>query len=137
MSRSLRLVDAQAQMEGHGEQSFSDGTKYSGAFVRGRREGLGTFTERDGARYEGAWANNKRNGQGTFVYASGDVCRGTWRDNVIHGPGEFETKDGWKYNTHYENGQCVKNEANTLFVPQGTNDIPLSPHPDAPPPPQP
>ena len=43
----------------------------------------GTLTATNGDRYEGAFVQGKRQGAGVMHYTSGRVIAGTWRDDVL------------------------------------------------------
>lgn len=61
-------ADAQAQRNGFGLITWSDGEYYAGQFVAGRqsgvKEGYGLYAFVDGRVYEGQWLNDLRHGYG-------------------------------------------------------------------------
>ena len=73
-------------------KTYSDGSKYVGGLVDGRRSGQGTHTfgsgsEWAGDKYVGEWKNDKRTGQGTFTLSDGSKYVGEYKDGKRHGQG--------------------------------------------------
>ena len=79
------------------EQKFTDGSRYVGEFVNGKRHGKGTNYFPDGARYDGDWKNGYMNGHGVCVYADGEKYEGEWKDGKRNGQGTHIYKNGAKY----------------------------------------
>ena len=70
-------------------KTYSDGSKYVGGLVDGRRSGQGTLTWPNGEKYVGQWKDDKKNGQGTHKYPTGHIYVGEWKDDNEVG--------GWLY----------------------------------------
>ena len=70
-------------------ETYSDGSKYVGGLVDGRRSGQGTLTWPAGEKYVGQWKDDKKNGQGTHKYPTGHIYVGEWKDDNEVG--------GWLY----------------------------------------
>ena len=79
------------------EQKFTDGSRYVGEFVNGKRHGKGTNYFPDGARYDGDWKNGYMNGHGVCVYADGEKYEGEWTDGKRNGQGTHFYSNGSKY----------------------------------------
>lgn len=86
-----------AQFTGYKEQKFTDGSRYVGEFVDGKRHGKGTNYFADGTRYDGDWKNGYMNGYGVCVYADGEKYEGEWADGKRHGQGTCFYASGAKY----------------------------------------
>ena len=69
---------------GHGTQTYEDGSAYVGEFKDGKKNGQGTFTfgkgKWDGDKYVGEWKNGKQNGLGTYTWSDGRKYVGEWKD---------------------------------------------------------
>ena len=86
-----------AQFTGYKEQKFTDGSRYVGDFVDGKRHGKGTNYFAHGTRYDGDWKNGYMNGYGVCVYADGEKYEGEWADGKRHGQGTCFYASGAKY----------------------------------------
>ena len=86
-----------AQFTGYKEQKFTDGSRYVGEFVDGKRHGKGTNYFPDGTRYDGEWKNGYMNGYGVCVYADGEKYEGEWADGKRNGQGTHFYANGAKY----------------------------------------
>lgn len=62
---------------------WSDGTRYVGGVVNGKREGKGTIYWQDGTRFSGHFQNDKKNGPGTMVLPDGSVRNGYFKDDLL------------------------------------------------------
>ena len=65
---------------GQGTYTWSDGEKYEGEWVNGKRNGQGTLTWSDGRKYEGEFKDGERKGHGTFTSFEGDKYVGEFKD---------------------------------------------------------
>ena len=62
--------------------NYSNGDKYVGQVVNGKRHGIGTYYFFEtGDKFWGHWANGKRNGIGKYYYADGQIKSGVWKDD--------------------------------------------------------
>ena len=59
------------EKNGHGVETFPDGSKYDGNFVNGKNQGKGVFTWPDGSKYTGDFIQNDLEGDGVYVWADG------------------------------------------------------------------
>jgi hypothetical protein len=74
------------------EVYYTDGSRYSGDIINGKRHGQGVYIWPKGHKYMGEWKYNKMHGQGIFVWPNGDKYVGEFRDNRASG--------GWLYKAH-------------------------------------
>jgi hypothetical protein len=52
---------------------------------RRQRFGKGTWIDTDGARYDGKWVKGRREGSGVMTYANGSKFSGNWQRDRRHG----------------------------------------------------
>ena len=62
---------------------WSDGTRYVGEVIDGKRSGKGTIFWQDGTRFVGEFQNDMRNGMGTMIMPDGAVYSGMFKDNEL------------------------------------------------------
>ena len=62
---------------------WSDGTRYVGGVIDGKRSGKGTIFWQDGTRFVGEFQNDMRNGPGTMIMPDGKVYSGMFKDNEL------------------------------------------------------
>lgn len=105
----------------HKEQKFTDGSRYVGEFVNGKRHGKGTNYFPDGARYDGDWKNGYMNGHGVCVYADGEKYEGEWTDGKRNGQGTHIYADGAKYVGNWVNDKL--HGQGTYFYAKGAKYI--------------
>ena len=60
---------------------WSDGRKYDGEYVSGRKHGYGLFLWPDGRRYTGEWYDGRRHGKGTYTNARAETRTGYWEND--------------------------------------------------------
>ncbi len=106
-------------------KTYSDGSKYVGGLVDGRRSGQGTFTTPDGKKYVGELKNGKMHGQGTFTWPDGNKYVGEWKDGKKHGQGTLIWPDGkyvgeFKDDKYHGQGTCTS--PNGKYVGEWRND---------------
>ena len=53
-------------MDGQGEMVYSNGVRYKGQWVEGKRYGYGVLVWPNGNIFEGAFLNNELVGEGTY-----------------------------------------------------------------------
>jgi hypothetical protein len=89
-------------IEGKGTHYFANKAVYEGNFKNNKQNGIGTMTFANKNVYNGAWKDSKMEGQGKMTFANKDVYNGAWKDSKIHGQGKmtFANKDvyngAWK-----------------------------------------
>lgn len=94
-----------------GEINYSDGSRYEGDVVNGKREGNGTIYFKDGSWTKGVWYDDIQQGPGETHYPDGNILTGFWLDDVITGSVLYVRADGSSSRYIYRNG-----EANGLSV---------------------
>jgi hypothetical protein len=85
---------------GYGTITMSDGGKYVGNLVDGKRAGDGTYTWANGARYSGHWRDDKRYARGILYDPKGNIIyNGEWKDDSPLPKGEklHENKSDYFY----------------------------------------
>jgi len=94
----------------HGEETYEDGSSYSGQLLEGRRHGHGTWIS-PAERYSGQWKGDHRDGQG----------RQTWQDDRTQRTYEGQFKSG-NFDGH---GRMEWHTTNGLMVYEGQylNDL--------------
>ena len=55
-----------------GTITFTNGDKFVGEWINGKRTGKGTYTWVSGSKYVGEWKDNNMHGQGTYTYSNGE-----------------------------------------------------------------
>jgi len=87
---------------GHGTNTWADGSKYVGEFKDGKGNGQGTYTFASGSKYVGEFKDGNKHGQGTYTYHYGDKYVGEFKDNKMHGRGTYTWASGEKYVGEYK-----------------------------------
>jgi hypothetical protein len=82
---------------GETEINYTDGGRFVGSLVGGKREGRGVLTWVQGDRYEGDFHEDRREGRGVYTWPNGNRYEGDFRDNKLHGRGVFTTQRGYRY----------------------------------------
>jgi hypothetical protein len=90
---------------GSGTYVYSNGYRFEGDFVNGKREGRGLLTEPDGGTYDGMWSNDEFNGQGTYVWQDGAKYTGEWKNGIQDGYGIYFYANGDKYAGYFKNNK--------------------------------
>ena len=63
--------------------SWSDGSKFVGAFQRGAQTGPGELTTLKGDVVKGSWLNGRATGSMTLTMAGGDVFEGQFENGIL------------------------------------------------------
>lgn len=84
---------------GYGVFTFANGDSYVGEFRNDLRDGTGIYIYKSGARYDGGFRSGKRQGRGRYVYANGDRFEGEFRNGMKNGRGVY---------TYSSNGAVIK-----------------------------
>jgi len=69
-----------ANIEGSGEILFKDGSKYTGAFFKGKMNGPGILLSTAGEKYVGSFLNDQKEGIG-ILYSKSKMTKrqGVWK----------------------------------------------------------
>jgi len=102
------------KMSGHGTMFNADGTKSVGEFRDGKMNGQGSLTWANGTKYVGEFRDSKMNGQGTLTWADGRKYVGEFSDGTMIGQGTMYTADGRKNSGIWENGKFIETGRDAL-----------------------
>ncbi|KAL4479605.1 hypothetical protein ABPG72_004201 [Tetrahymena utriculariae] len=125
------------------EETYEDGSVYSGEKFKGKRHGNGKFFYADGGLYEGSWFDGCMEGYGKLYYPSGKLAyEGEWKRDKFTGQGivyndtpeelgenqSFDYADFDKMGEHwiqYEGGflDDLKQGQGILYLPNGNRFI--------------
>jgi len=100
----LSLDRSTGAMTGEGVIAWTNGDRYEGTMVAGRKHGQGIFTWSNGQRYDGEWTDDMINGKGTLYYTNGDRYEGTFQAGEPHGNGTYTMRNGDVYTGAWVNG---------------------------------
>jgi len=75
-------------------ETYTNGDKFEGYKINGKREGFGKYMYKNGALYEGNWTDDKINGYGKYDNGKGAIYEGNWKDNLKEGKGKEIAKNG-------------------------------------------
>jgi len=90
---------------GKGTFKYSDGSKYTGTFFKGKPHGQGTYLHRDGSVYTGEFHNGEKNGEGYIRFAGGDEYTGHFEHGTLSGKGIMTYRKGDRYEGNWNNGK--------------------------------
>ncbi len=90
---------------GKGTFKYSDGSKYTGTFFKGKPHGQGTYLHRDGSVYTGEFHNGEKNGEGYIRFAGGDEYTGHFEHGTLSGKGIMTYRKGDRYEGSWNNGK--------------------------------
>ncbi len=100
----LSLDRSTGAMTGEGVIEWTNGDRYEGSMVGGKKHGKGIFTWGNGQRYDGEWTDDTINGSGTLYYTNGDRYEGTFQAGEPHGTGTYTMRNGDVYTGAWVNG---------------------------------
>ncbi len=104
-------------VNGNGTYFYTNGDKYSGDWVDGRKEGNGRYDWADSSYYIGEFKNDFRDGKGNYVGADGVSLEGSFvkgeyvptygcvSGDCVNGKGTFNFNNGDKYAGYWVNGK--------------------------------
>mgnify|MGYP000906212742 FL=1 len=70
------------------DETYTDGTRYQGEKLLGKRHGRGCFYYKEGYTYVGNWKDDKMAGSGVlWLDERRKIYEGEWKDNCFHGRG--------------------------------------------------
>jgi hypothetical protein len=103
-------------LSGTGTVTWTDGNRYEGPMVAGKKQGQGVFVWPNGQRYEGDWANDQMTGKGILLFADGSRYEGTVVAGKRQGSGRFDWPNGQRFEGDWSddaiNGRGVLQYAN-------------------------
>lgn len=70
-------------IDGFGVKTYSDGSRYMGAFSQGNRQGIGTCFWKNGSRFFGEWKLDKPEGVGIFINSQSVKQQGLWKKGKL------------------------------------------------------
>ena len=85
--------------------NYSNGDRYEGEFLNGKKNGYGIFFNNNGDRYEGNWSNGWINGYGTYYFRDGNIYQGYFLKAIKTGKGKFYWSDGNRYDGDWLNDE--------------------------------
>ena len=126
--RGAFKLGANGAVSGTGSVEWTNGERYVGTLVEGRKHGKGRFEWVGGQWYEGDWVNDQAtghgvirfaggnryegavvdgepNGRGTQIFPSGDRYTGDFARGVFHGKGTYAWKNGNRYEGSWNMGR--------------------------------
>lgn len=101
----VKLVD---KSNGKITRKIADGSYFGEVNTEGLMEGVGQATWDNGSKYLGSWAEGKMSGTGKYIFASGSYYEGSFLKDAFSGEGVYVTKEGEKYKGIFENDQINK-----------------------------
>ena len=103
-SGRLLLDRASGTMSGEGVIEWTNGDRYEGTMLAGKKHGKGIFTWKSGQRYEGEWVDDRINGKGVVYFTNGDRYEGTFEGGEPHGTGTYTMRNGDYYTGAWVHG---------------------------------
>jgi hypothetical protein len=79
---------------GFGIAMFSNGFRYEGNWLEGKKSGKGIYFYKNNEKYEGDFFNGVREGTGTYYFSNGDQYIGEWKNDKRNGIGYILKKKG-------------------------------------------
>jgi hypothetical protein len=77
-----------------GKMYYTDGSVYTGGWMKSKRHGRGVCTFADGSLYEGDFYDGDFHGLGKMTWNDGGWYEGQWRKGEVHGRGLELRSDG-------------------------------------------
>jgi len=100
---------------------YSNGDRYEGEIVAGKRNGFGSYFYHTGDRYQGMWEQNLKHGLGTMFYKNQEVYEGRWNNNLREGVGTLFLPNGERYYGEWKENK--KNGQGIIHMTDGTKFI--------------
>lgn len=114
----LTTRGTQDMANGKGTMLYTNGDRYTGDFLNGKKHGEGELVYNSGACFRGEWLNDQACGRGVFHHANGSSYEGEWLLSKRHGFGIFRCKQtGLVYEGEYAEGR--RHGAGTIRFPDG------------------
>ena len=94
---------------GRGRMEYFNKSVYDGEWKDGLWHGYGALiTGSDGDKYEGQWIKGKRVGLGQHLDSDGNQYGGKWKDDCRDGNGSFTHHSGWTVDCQWEKDRCIE-----------------------------
>ncbi|KAK8944461.1 hypothetical protein KSP39_PZI008052 [Platanthera zijinensis] len=94
-----------SKFDGHGVETWADGSKYKGQFKEGLSHGFGVYQDHAGVLYAGEWVNGQSHGYGMQTYEDGSCFVGQYKCGLKHGSGHFQFRNGGAHAGEYFAGK--------------------------------
>jgi hypothetical protein len=101
-----RFLQENSQISGNGQILWSNGDKYQGDVLRGKRHGQGAFQWSNGQSFIGPWVDDQPRGRGVLRYANGDQYEGDVSGGVPNGSGVLKFASGDVLEARFSNGKA-------------------------------
>ncbi|XP_065826059.1 MORN repeat-containing protein 2-like [Oscarella lobularis] len=89
-----RACEGFIERDGKGTQYSTDGSRYTGDWVKDEMHGSGTAVYASGSAYEGNFSHNEYCGEGTYIWPDGSCLKGMFKNGKPTGQGEFIDSKG-------------------------------------------
>ncbi|MCB1956093.1 MAG: hypothetical protein KDG55_10470 [Rhodocyclaceae bacterium] len=93
------------RVTGKGLVEWSNGERYVGTILDGRREGAGKFWWNNGQFYDGNWVADQPEGKGALDFSGGDRYEGDMVAGLPEGEGTLRFTSGDRYTGQFRQGQ--------------------------------
>ena len=84
---------------------YSNGDKFMGDILNGKKHGRGIYTWANGSEYNGEWYDDRQQGHGSFTYTTGSKYVGEFARGMKHGLGTMMMIGGKRYSGEWEFGK--------------------------------
>mgnify|MGYP000094306851 CR=1 FL=1 len=99
------------KFHGRGSVRYSNGSVFTGRFVRGARHGFGEYCSSSGYSYRGHWRYGEQTGKAEIRYKNGDKYIGEQKNGVRHGLGTiFVEATSMSFTGTWDNGNLLNTE---------------------------
>jgi hypothetical protein len=96
--------------EGKGILNYVNGDKYLGDFKRSKLAGQGSLIFATGGRYEGQFSEDQPNGKGIYIFSNKDRYEGDFKDGKMNGKGTLKKADGTTLAGNWLNDAFIADE---------------------------
>lgn len=92
---------------------YSNGDKYIGHIVNGKKRGYGKYFWKNGDWYEGSWYDDTMSGKGRYYFSGEPSCYyldGYFVNGDPYGTLTYVSEKRISYTTKWKNGKCISTE---------------------------
>ncbi|KAK8945317.1 hypothetical protein KSP40_PGU010440 [Platanthera guangdongensis] len=82
-----------SKFDGHGVETWTEGSKYKRQFKKGLSHGFGVYQDHASVLYAGEWVNGQSHGYGMQTYEDGSCYVGQYKCGLKHGSGHFQFRN--------------------------------------------